>query len=211
MKKLLLLFVVLLGMTARSQSDAKATQMLNRVSEKLSSYENIYAEFKYALHNKQAGIKQQTKGNVTIEGDKFHANYMGIDDIFDGQKRYQIIHENEEVNISKSEDENEFTPTKIFSFYKKGYRYKMGVKQNIKGRMIQYIRLIPKDSKSEESYILLGIDPKTYHIFNVIIIEKNGSKITLEINKFLTDQVLPAKIFSFSKDKYKDFYINELD
>jgi len=212
MKKLLLL-IIFIGMQTGivAQNDPEAVKILNKVSDQLNSHKNIYAEFKYMLTNKKAGVKQETKGKITIQGNKFYANYMGIDDIYDGQKRYQIIHENEEVNISNHKEDDEFTPNKIFTFYKKGYRQLKDIKQKIKGRNIQYIKLIPKDSNSPEDYILLGIDTKTYNIHNAIIMEKNGSVINLDITKFQTNQVLPEKLFKFDKNKYPDYYINELD
>ncbi len=211
MKKILLIITFLTTFVISAQNDPAAVKLLNKVSEKLNNYKNIYAEFKYSLNNKKAGVKQETKGKITIQGDKFYANYMGIDDIYDGQKRYQIIHENEEINISSHKDDDEFTPNEIFSFYKKGYRQLMDIKQNIKGRAIQFIKLVPKDSNSPEKYILLGIDLKTNNIYNAIIVEKNGSIINLDITKFQTNQVLPAKLFQFKPNKYPDYYINELD
>ncbi len=213
MKKILLLLTLFsfsLGQL-RAQDDPAANKLLNQVSQQLHSYKNIYAEFKYSLNNKKAGVKQDTKGNITIEGNKFHANYMGIDDIFDGQKRYQIVHENEEINVSSHKDEDEFTPNQIFNFYEKGYVKKMDIKQNIKGRPIQYVKLIPKNTNSPEKYILLGIDTKTHNIHNAIIIEKNDSVINLNITRFQTNKVLPAKLFQFNKNKYPDYYLNDLD
>ena len=209
-----ILFIALLGLSTlktTAQNDPAADKLLNKVTQKLNSYKNIYAEFKYSLTNKKAGVTQQTKGNVTIQGNKFHAQYMGIEDIFDGQKRYQIIHENEEINVTKQKNEDEFTPNKIFSFYKKGYTKKKDIKQNIKGHLIQYVKLIPRNTNSSEKYILLGIDMKTYNIHNAIIMEKNGSVINLDITRFQTNKVLPAKLFNFDKNKYSDYYINELD
>jgi outer membrane lipoprotein-sorting protein len=212
MKKYLLLILILAGLpTLTAQDNPKAVKLLKSVTDKLNGYKNIYAEFKYTLNNKKAGVKQETKGKVTIEGNKFYANYMGIDDIYDGQKRYQIIHENEEINISTHRDEDEFTPHKIFTFYQKGYIKKMDIHQNIKGRIIQYVKLIPKNSNSPEKYILLGINLKTKNIHNAIIVEKNNSIINLDITKFQTNQVLPQKLFQFDKTKYPDYYINELD
>lgn len=213
MKKILLLLTLFsfsLGQL-RAQDDPAANKLLNQVNQQLHSYKNIYAEFKYSLNNKKAGVKQDTKGNITIEGNKFHANYMGIDDIFDGQKRYQIVHENEEINVSSHKDEDEFTPNQIFNFYEKGYVKKMDIKQNIKGRPIQYVKLIPKNTNSPEKYILLGIDTKTHNIHNAIIIEKNDSVINLNITRFQTNKVLPAKLFQFNKNKYPDYYLNDLD
>ncbi len=212
--KQILLFIALIGLSTvqiNAQNDPAADKLLNKVTQKLNSYKNIYAEFKYSLVNKKAGVTQQTKGNVTIQGNKFHAGYMGIEDIFDGQKRYQIIHENEEINVTSHKDEDEFTPNKIFSFYKKGYTKKMDIKQNVKGHIIRYVKLIPRNSHSSEKHILLGIDMKTLNIHNAIIIEKNGSVINLDITRFQTNKVLPAKLFQFDKSKYSDYYINDLD
>ena len=213
MKQLILLITMfgLLMTNISAQNDPAAEKLLEKVTKQLNSYKNIYAEFKYSLTNKKAGVSQQTKGNVTIEGNKFHASYMGIEDIFDGQKRYQIIHENEEINVTSHKDEDEFTPNKIFSFYKKGYTKKMDIKQNVKGHIIQYVKLIPKNTNSPEKYILLGIDMKTLNIHNAIIIEKNGSVINLDITRFQTNKVLPAKLFQFDKNKYPDYYLNDLD
>ncbi len=210
----LILFIAMIGLSTTNisaQNDPAAEKLLEKVTKQLNSYKNIYAEFKYSLTNKKAGVSQQTKGNVTIQGNKFHASYMGIEDIFDGQKRYQIIHENEEINVTSHKDEDEFTPNKIFSFYKKGYTKKMDIKQNVKGHVIQYVKLIPKNTNSTEKYILLGIDMKTLNIHNAIIIEKNGSVINLDITRFQTNKVLPAKLFQFDKNKYPDYYLNDLD
>ena len=212
--KQLILLIAIFGLSTTNisaQNDPAAEKLLEKVTQQLNSYKNIYAEFKYSLTNKKAGVSQQTKGNVTIQGNKFHASYMGIEDIFDGQKRYQIIHENEEINVTSHKDEDEFTPNKIFSFYKKGYTKKMDIKQNVKGHIIQYVKLIPKNTNSPEKYILLGIDMKTLNIHNAIIIEKNGSVINLDITRFQTNKVLPAKLFQFDKNKYPDYYLNDLD
>ena len=212
MKKFILVIILSIGLIpTHAQNDPRAVKLLNQVTAKLKSYKNIHAEFKYILTNKKAGVKSETKGKVFIQGNKFHANYMGIDDIYDGKKRYQIVHENEEINVSTHKDDDAFTPDKIFTFYEKGYRQLWDIKQKIKGRNIQYIKLIPKDSKSPEAYILLGIDIQNKNIYNVIVKEKDGSLITFEFTKFLTNQILPQKLFEFNKNKYKDYYINEMD
>jgi outer membrane lipoprotein-sorting protein len=212
MKKLIMLLMIVSGLNATyAQDNPQANKLLNELNNKLTSYKNIKAEFKYALVNQKAGVKSETKGKVFIKGNKFHANYMGIDDIYDGNKRYQIVHENEEVNISNHQDDDEFTPDKIFTFYKNGYIKKMDIKQKLRGRTIQYIKLIPKDTNAPEKYILLGIDTQSKNIYNVIIKEKDGSTITFEFTKFSTNQILPENLFKFNKSKYKDYYINELN
>ena len=99
----------------------------------------------------------------------------------------------------------------MFSFYENGFTYQMDIEQNIKGRKIQYVKLVPISSDSEIEYILLGIDSQTKHVYNLIEIGKNGTKTTLTVNSFKTNEQLSKSLFTFDESKYKDYYINELD
>jgi len=138
---------------------------------------------------------------------------LGATRIFDGKTLYSISPDDEEVTISNEnpDDENNITPSKMLSFYEDGYTYKMDIVQNIKGRKIQYINLTPIDSNSEISNVLLGIDAQTKHIYNLIEIGKNGTKTTLTVNSFKTNESLSEALFSFDEKKYDDYYINKLD
>ena len=118
------------------------------------------------LSNISENIKEQVDGDVLIEGDKYKLNIYGVTRIFDGKTLYTISPEDEEVTISteNSEDENTITPSKILSFYKTGYAYQMDITQNVKGKKIQYVKLIPMDSETEIKSVLLGIDINTKFI-----------------------------------------------
>ena len=76
----------------------------------------------------------------------------------------------------------------MLSFYEDGYTYTMDIIQDVKGRKIQYVKLNPIDTNSEIKQILLGIDAKTKHIYNLIEIGKNGTKTTLTVNSFKTNE-----------------------
>lgn len=213
MKNLLFLFLsTIFTLTANAQ-DAKAKILLDEVSLKAKSYNNIGIDFKYILENTEENIKQETRGDVIMEGEKYRLNILGITRIFDGQNLYSISPEDEEVTISKasSEDENTITPSKMLSFYKDGFTYKMDIEQNVQGRKIQFVKLTPIDSSSEIKYVLLGIDIKTKHIYRLIEIGKNSTKTTLTVNSFKTNKTLSKSLFTFDKEKYKDYYINKLD
>ena len=99
----------------------------------------------------------------------------------------------------------------MLSFYEKGFTYKMDIIQNIKGRKVQYVKLTPIKSSSEIKYVLLGIDNETKHIYNLIEVGKNGTKTTLTVNSFKTNEALSKSLFTFDSSKYTDYYINKLD
>jgi outer membrane lipoprotein-sorting protein len=138
---------------------------------------------------------------------------LGVTRIFDGKTLYTISPEDEEVTISSenTEDENTVSPSKMLSFYKDGYTYTMDIVQDVKGRKIQYVKLNPIDTNSEIKQVLLGIDAKTKHIYNLIEIGKNGTKTTLTVNSLKTNEPISKSLFKFDKNKYKNYYINKLD
>jgi len=212
-KNILILVFLLMTFHGYTQDSEKAKALLNEVSAKVKSYDNIIIDFKYSLQNSSENINQITRGDVTMEGEKYVLNVLGITRIYDGKTLYTINPEDEEVTISSenSEDENTVSPSKMLSFYKEGYTYAMDIIQDVMGRKIQYVKLSPIDTNSEIKHILLGIDAKTKHIYNLIETGKNGTRTTLTVNSFKTNEPISKSLFKFDKSKYKDYYINKLD
>lgn len=211
MKQILVTLLVLVSFTTFAQNDAK--KLLDEVSTKVKTYDNISIDFKYVLVNLEEDINQETRGNVILEGDKYLLNILGVTRIFDGKTLYSISPEDEEVTISSenSQDENTITPSKMLSFYENGYNYKMDIIQNVNGRKIQYVKLTPIDTNTEINHVLLGIDINTKHIYNLIEVGSNKTKTTLTVNSFKTNEPLSKTLFTFDKTKYKDYYINKID
>lgn len=199
--------VAFVGMSAIGQNANEAKLLLDEVASKVESYQNITIEFNHKFDNTDADVHQETRGNATLQGDLYHLNYMGTEQLFDGQKTYLIIHEDEEViiqNSSNDEEEETLTPSKMFSFYKNGFTYEMDELKTIKGIKIQYVKLIPIDSNTEITHILVGVDVKTKHIYNIIETGENSSVTTLEVSSFKTNQPISEKLFIFDLIKYRD-------
>ena len=202
----LILFVSPIFMNAQT-----ANELLDQVSAKVQSYDNIVIDFKYSLSNKAENLAQETRGDVSLSGNKYMLNLMGATQLFDGAKLHVIIPEDEEINISDANPESSLTPSKMLTFYKKGYKATMDIEQNVSGRKIQYVKLVPTTASNEIKHILLGIDKESKHIYRQVLSQHNGTEITITVNKFKTNQPLSSTLFSFDKSKYPNFYINRLD
>lgn len=213
MKKFIWISILFLSLFNANSQDKKAKDLLDEVTAKVKSYENISIDFKYSLQNTKENINQDSKGNVFLKGNLYHLSFMGTTKIFDGKKTYTIVPEDEEVTISKldEKDENSITPSKMLTFFNQGYKFYWDISQDIKGRKIQYIKLVPISSKDQRKEILLGIDVQTKHIFNLIEVGKKGTKTTLTVNSFKTNQPLSKNQFTFDESKFKNYYINRID
>lgn len=202
----IVLSITLLSLPIFSQNSTEAKKLLDEVATKVESYDNMQLEFSHKLDNDDADVHQETRGSVTLKKDLYHLNYMGTEQLFDGKKTYLIIHEDEEVIIQNSSntEEETLTPSKMFSFYKSGFAYDMDALKSIKGVKIQYVKLTPLESNSEIIKILVGIDVKTKHIFNIIETGENSTVTTLEVRTFKANQTISDNLFKFDLDKFKN-------
>ena len=217
MKKVIaILALVIFSLNTNAQNATQAKALLNKVTAKVKTYNNIKIDFKYVLNNTKENIHQESKGNVEIESiqsNKYVLDFMGITKIFDGKKTYTIVPEDEEVSISKYDenDDNSLSPAKMLTFFNKGFNYAWDIPQNVKGRKIQFVKLIPISLKDQRKEILVGIDAQTKNIYNIIETGKNGTKTTLTVNSFKTNQPLSKNHFTFATTRYPGYYINSLD
>ncbi len=189
-----------------AQNDKAAKSALDKASATMRAYENISMDFDYVLDNKAEDVKQEMSGDVLLEGEKYLVNLFGSTQIFDGLKTYTIIPENEEVNVNDTDidEENTFTPSKFYSFYQSGYTYAMDELKMVNGKKVQFVRLIPIDTNSEISSILVGIDTKNNHIYQIIEIGTNQTRTILTAKNIKTNQQIDASVFAFDEKKYED-------
>ena len=204
-------FFLFLSFCIQSQTPEAAKKLLDEVSKTISGFQNLTFDFTYVLENRQENIRQETKGSATISGDFYKLNFLGNEQLFDGEKTYTIIPENEEITISSLEDDNDFgiNPSKLLVFYKEGYAFQWDIKQNVKNRIIQFIKLIPIEENKDLKYLLLGIDLKTKTIFRLIEITTSQTRTTLTLKNLKTNMTLKPDFFDFDVSKYPDYYIND--
>lgn len=200
-----------IGILFAQNNDQRANALLDDVSEKLSSYTNISIEFTYELVNRKEYIQQKEKGSLVVEDDKYQLNLMGIQQLSDGKNVHTINAENEEILIEPVGDElgEGLSPSKLFSFYKEGYRFEWDITQPLYGgRKIQFIKLIPIDTYAQAAYLLLGIDTQTKHIYKLIEVGDNGTETTLTVRSFVPNKSLASSTFVFSEKDYPNYYID---
>lgn len=210
MKKigLFLLGLFILTTVNAQNSSADAKKLLDEVSTKMGAYTNMNINFSSTLVHKEAGITNDPpiRGTITLANEKYNLDYLGNNFIFDGKKLVIINQDEKEIAISNGDLEEEdgfIYPSKLLTFYKEGYTYKMGELKNNNGRKVQFVDLTPIDSNSDIIKVKLGIDAKTKHIYKLTQIGSNGAETTFTITKFKSNQPISEKLFSFDEAKYK--------
>ena len=144
-------------------------------------------------------------GELYIKKEKYFIDTEEIDQIFDGDKLYTIIHENEEIIItSDSNTFFNFTPKQIFNFFKDDFEIETEESQDFS------LNLIARNLIQEDLFYKIIIDSNLLSIKRIDI--KNRDNLIL--NSFLTlsykyNLSLPSSLFKFDKNKFNDYMLIE--
>ena len=209
MKSVLALFFI--AFVGFSQSDQRARELLDQVSEVYAGFETMSMTFSYQLDNAAEGISQKEEGMILVANDKYKLTIMGIQQLFDGTSIYTIDDLNEEVIVQdESSLDNPLNPLDIFEFHKEGYLLKWDIAQRVSGRDIRYVKLIPTEAESQSKYLLLGIDTDSKQLYKIIDLGINGTDTTFTVEEFAANTPIAQNTFVFDENKYVNYFIDRL-
>ena len=200
-KKILSVFVTgVFTMVFAQKVDSNAKNILDAVSAHYKSKNAIYFKFIYATAGKNE------MGDFYASKDKYRLKIMGSEQIFDGNKIYNINEEEQEVTISKSNGgENVLSPMSYLEAYKKNYNIIYVSKKNNQ----DIIKLTPiKNNKIKQ--VLLYINFTKKQIEKVEQYTANNTKTSIIISQYKENIAVSSSVFSFNKNQYKNYFITEL-
>ena len=199
--KILIKFIIILLGFSNLSAQESAVDLLKRVNKNVLSLDNVY--YKFEISSKFENNILPIRGEFYIKQESYLIDTNEIDQIYDGEKFYTIIHENKEVIISAENTSFfNFSPNQIFKIFLKGFDLK---RQNISND----IYFIAAESIKEEEIIYNLFINSNLSIKKIEMIEKETGE---EINKFLTltydyNLNIPLSLFKFDINDYEDYLI----
>jgi outer membrane lipoprotein-sorting protein len=182
---------------------SKGIQILEEVMNNAMKIKDANYSFKIISENEKDLFP--ISGELYIKKEKYFIDTEEIDQIFDGDKLYTIIHENEEIIItSDSNTFFNFTPKQIFNFFKDDFEIETEESQDFS------LNLIARNLVQEDLFYKIIIDSNLLSIKRIDI--KNRDNLIL--NSFLTlsykyNLSLPSSLFKFDKNKFNDYMLIE--
>ena len=204
-----LLVVATTSSFSAQKIDAKAKTILESVATNYKTKNNVYFKFVYGT-----GIgKKVTKTEPGIfysAKDQYKLKIMGTEQIFDGNKIYNISEEDKEITIAKpTGNEQMFSPLNYIEQYKKGYNVKYIGKLTVNGVNSDYIKLTPTSNTGIKE-VNLFINTAKKQLVKIEQFAKDNSVSVIAINDYKENQKLNPTTFTFDKDQYKNYFVTEL-
>ncbi len=196
---------------AKAQYDPKALTALDEMSKKYSAMSGFKATFTYSMTNPSAGINESSSGTIAVKSSKFHLA-MGNQEVYNnGTIVWTFLKDANEVNISNYDpQDDDITPTKIYTIYKKGYKYMLVEEKTEAGIAYQTIDLIPENRNNPFFKVRLIINKKDKTIKSWKIFEKSGNSYDYSVKTFTPNLTLADSEFAFDKTKYKGVEVIDL-
>lgn len=193
-----------------NSSAQNAEKILEDLSTKTNSFENIKASFAYKMRNETAGIDEVTNGTLIVAGEKYRLNIAGQEIISNGITLWTYIPDSEEVQINEVSEEGGFTPSKLLSSYNEEYQAELQDDITKNGVSCYQLRLQPKKEDSNFDYVILHINKELLQLVNFIIYDFDGNVFSYEIKQFITNSEIPEDSFNFDTSKFPDVEVIDM-
>ena len=215
MKKLFLITILsLFVISGYSQQDAKAKEILEKVTKTTQSLASIEAKFTFEMNNKANNIQDKSSGTIILKNKKYKLNIpqMGLQVSCDGKTIWTYMVKSNEVTISNLDEETDdlMDPSRIFTIYETGFNYKYAGESVDAGVPVYNIDLSPQKTTGDISSIKLMIDKQKMLIHGANMSGKDGNKYNVIINQFKTDGIYSDSDFVFDESKHKDVEVVDM-
>ncbi len=218
MKNILLVFLFsVFAVFGFSQKDPATKQLLKAAADKALGYKTIQTEFEFIVNNAQFETKESYTGKLWVKGSRFKMDVDQTITFCDGKNKWVYLTESNEVNVSVVEkgeglepDERFlYDPLSIYTLYKSGFKYITAGTQDIDGKTYSVVDLSPED-KSKPFFKIKCWISEDYDYYVVKYFQKDGTRITLQLNDFKTNVKLKDSFFEFNAAGYPDVEVIDL-
>lgn len=189
--------------------DARAKNILDAVATNYKSKNNVYFKFVYGTGTGKSVTKTEP-GVFYSAKDKYKLKIMGTEQIFDGNKIYNISADDYEVTVAKpTRSDQMFSPLTYIEEYKKGYNVKYIGKIRVNGVNTDQIKLIPTKNNGIKE-VNLFVNSARNQLVKLEQFSTNNSVSVIAISDYKENQTLSNSMFSFDKNQYKNYIVTEL-
>lgn len=204
-----LLVVATTASFSAQKIDAKAKTILDEVANHYKSKDNVYFKFVYGTGTGKKVTKTEP-GIFYSAKDQYKLKIMGTEQIFDGNKIYNISDEDKEITVAKpTGNEQMFSPLNYIEQYKKGYNVKYVGKLMVNGVNSDYIKLTPTTNNGIKE-VNLFVNAAKKQVVKIEQFSKDNAVSVIGISNYKENQKLNPTMFTFDKNQYKDYFVTEL-
>ncbi|MDF7820994.1 outer membrane lipoprotein carrier protein LolA [Runella sp. MFBS21] len=210
MRKILVVIALGISQLLHAQTDKRAAAILDAMSNKYKSMTTFKVAFTYTSEG--TGPKETLKGDATVKGTKFRLKMAGQEIFNDGKTMTTYIKESNEATVNNYDPKEvgDIDPTKVYTIYKKGYKYVFIEEVTESGRVYEVVELSPEKKESKVAKVQIKVDKKDKSVKSWKITQRNGQRVVFRVDKFTPNVSVEDKFFAFDASQYKGVEVIDL-
>ena len=214
MKKIFLFLFICVGFSLFAQDqDPKAKAVLDDVSKTTKAYKSILADVVFTMYDKdKKAVEKPQAWKVHVKGQKFRLEIPGTLIVCDGKTLWNYNKDAKEVTIKNFDaNSDEQNPSKIFTMYESGYKYKYDKEQKVGAAMCHGIDLYPvvKPEKKKFHTVKLLVDKAKKQIVQLKMMMKDGGTQEYIVKTMKPNTEMADNLFVFDTKGFKADQIND--
>ncbi|HAK77121.1 MAG TPA: cell envelope biogenesis protein LolA [Runella sp.] len=208
MRKVLVAMALLGSLFANAQNDKRAATILDAMSNKYKTMTSFKVAFTYI----NEGTKETLKGDATVKGTKFRLKMAGQEIFNDGKIMTTYIKESNEATVNNYDPKEvgDIDPTKVYTIYKKGYKYTFLEEVTEAGKVYEVVELTPDKKDSKVAKLHIKVDKKDKSVKSWKIFQRSGQRLGFKVDSFVPNVKVDDKSFAFDASKYKGVEVIDL-
>jgi len=210
MKKIFLLIATITLSSLHSfaqDHDPKAKSILDELSKITKAYKTITSEYIFTILNKDKKQTEKQTGKVLVKGSKFKLDIPGNSIVCDGKTIWAFNKDANEVTVKNfdANNEDQLNPSKIFTMYETGYKYKYEKEEKVGTAICHVITLFPsiKPEKKKFHTVKIYVDKTKKQVAKLVMMMKDGSTQSYDIKTFKANAEIADNVFVFDLKPFK--------
>lgn len=212
MKKIILLIILSLGLTARAAGkyDTKTRKILDDAVALLT--QNGGVSFNFLVINQPNTPNQtRTSGSMDVDGRKFFLQSTEMLSWYNGTSQWSMTPGDTEVNLSEPNqtEQHSMNPTLLLQLYKKGFYYKMKEDKLSNGEQGYkiYLNADNKNQKIREMFVEIN---KNKQLVRISLREGKSNWMRIVLSNVKTGKKFDDNHFTFPQNQYPDAEIIDI-
>jgi outer membrane lipoprotein-sorting protein len=201
-------------LSSNADSDPKAKAILEKMRDKYEAYSTLEVEFAIDIKSPEQPAEKQAI-NFKKKGEAYRVEMAGNTVISDGKTLWMVLDRNKEVQINNvpdaADDDVILSPASLFSLYEKdNFAYYLIGQVTENGKVVHKIEFKPLDTDADYSKLRLTLEKGSNEFVSVMAFGKDGTRYTITANKISPNQSLASSLFTFTKETYPGYHVEDL-
>ena len=199
--------------SSQAQCGPRVQEVVTAVGDKFDASKAYSVDFIIGMNYVGEPATEQ-KGRITVQGNRFFLKMKDQQFVSDGQTLWIYMPEEKEVQILNVADQAEWSnlsPISLLQQYCSNDFMSRSLGLTMEdSKEVEHLEFTPVDKDQDVFKVRISYDQNSKEVSRIKTFNKDGSRITIDANKYQYDITTTASVFTLDTEKLEGVHIEDL-